>query len=85
MESVFSRCTWRDAGGPAEVSLHRGRGRKDETDKLTLPHSRDCTQVQGQVMAAQSPPQPPRFCGYGGAWDEEQWGRWYPKLSVLVP
>lgn len=42
METIFSRCTWKDAGGIAEVSLHRGR--KDEADKLILPHSRDCTQ-----------------------------------------
>lgn len=83
METIFSKCTWKDAGGIAEVSLHRGR--KDEADKLILPHSRDCTQdtqcKDCEVMAAQSPPvsttppKPPRFCGNGGAWDEEQWGR----------
>lgn len=48
METIFCRCTWKDAGGTAEVSPHRSMVRKDEADKLTLPHSRDCTQLQGQ-------------------------------------
>lgn len=82
METIFSRCTWKDAGGTAEVSLHRGRGKKDEVDKLTLPHSRDCTQdtqckdrsdgSPEPPTASTTPPQPVSVVLLS---DEEQWGR----------
>lgn len=59
METIFSRCTWKDAGGIAEVPLHRGR--KDEADKLILPHSRDCTQDTQCKDRGDGSPEPPSF------------------------
>lgn len=56
---------------PTAETAHRC---KDRGDGSTEPPT-----------ASKTLPKPPRFCGYGGAWDEGQWGRWYPKLSALIP